>query len=115
MAIQEPLAHEPLERRDLAAHRRLRVAELPCRTAERTLSRHGFEDGQVAPFDTQPALFDHGRDAGRDGREMLVAGRRGRGRCMHRSMRRQNVCAGSRSWWIVAATTSNKSDHESRL
>jgi hypothetical protein len=46
-ALDQLLADEPLERRHLVAHGRLRVAEPPCRARERALLRDGVERDEV--------------------------------------------------------------------
>ena len=62
-ALDELLADDPLERRDLLAHRRLRVAELEGGAPERARAGDGLERRQVAQLDAEPAL---GRGRARD-------------------------------------------------
>ena len=58
-ALDERLADDLLERRDLLAHRGLRVAEPIRRPTERPLARHGVERREVANLDAKPLIrFD---------------------------------------------------------
>ena len=52
--LDEPLADDPLERRDLLADRRLRVAEPLGGPAERALVRERLQRGEVAELDAEP-------------------------------------------------------------
>ena len=54
--LDQLLADDPLERRDLLADRRLRVAELDRGAAERALGLDGVERGQMAQLDSEPVV-----------------------------------------------------------
>ena len=54
-ALDELLADDPLERRDLLAHRRLGVAELERGTSEGARAGDGLERGKMAELDAEPA------------------------------------------------------------
>ena len=60
-ALEQAHAGRPLQRRDLQAHRRLRVAELLRRARERARHRDGLERGQVADLDAEQSMrfFHH--------------------------------------------------------
>ena len=60
-ALDEPLADDPLERRDLLADRRLRVAEPFRRAAERALVRERLQRCEVADLDAEPTIRFHDR------------------------------------------------------
>ena len=55
-ALDEPLADDALERRDLLADRRLRVAELRGGAAERAGARDGLERREVPDLDAEPVV-----------------------------------------------------------
>ena len=55
-ALDERLADDPLERRDLLADGRLRVAEPLRGAAERALARDRVERGEVANLDAEPLI-----------------------------------------------------------
>ena len=59
--LDEPLADDPLERRDLLADRRLRVAEPLRGAAERALVRERLQRGEVAHLDAEPTIRFHDR------------------------------------------------------
>ncbi len=54
--LDQRLADDPLERRDLLAHRRLRVAEPLGRAAERALARDRVERGEMPHLDPEPLI-----------------------------------------------------------
>ncbi len=58
-ALDELLADDPLEGRDLLADRRLGVAERDRRAAERRLTRDGLQRDQVAKLDPEPTIRVH--------------------------------------------------------
>ena len=60
--LDEPFPDRPLERRDLLADGRLRVAELVRGTAERALFGEGLERRQMADFDAEPTIRFHDRN-----------------------------------------------------
>ncbi len=60
--LDEPLADHALERLDLLADRRLRVAEPFRGTAERALFGHGLESRQMPQFDPEPSIRSHDRN-----------------------------------------------------
>ena len=55
-ALDQLLADDPLERRDLLAHRRLRVAELDRGAPEGAFGLDGIEGGQMAELDSEPVV-----------------------------------------------------------
>ena len=55
-ALDQLLADDALEGRDLLADRRLRVAQLDRRTAERALALDGVEGRQMAQLDAEPGV-----------------------------------------------------------
>ena len=59
--LDQALADDPLEHRDLLAHGGLRVAEARRSAAERALARDGLEGDQMPQFDPQPAIRFHNR------------------------------------------------------
>ena len=59
--VEEPLPDDPLELRDLLADRRLRVAELARRSAERARARDGLQSREMAQIDAQPIISTHDR------------------------------------------------------
>ena len=58
-ALDELLPDDPLERRDLLADRRLRVAERRGGAAERRLTRDGLQRDQVAKLHAEPTIRFH--------------------------------------------------------
>ena len=54
--LDQRLADDPLERRDLLAHRRLRVAEPLGRATERALVRDRVERGEMPHLDPEPLI-----------------------------------------------------------
>ena len=60
-ALDQPLADDLLELRDLLADRRLRVAELPRGTAERPGARERLQGRQMAQLHPQPTIRFHNR------------------------------------------------------
>ncbi len=54
--VEEPLPDDALEVGDLLAHRRLRVAELARRAAERLRASDGFERGQMAQLEPEESI-----------------------------------------------------------
>ena len=58
-ALDELLADDPLEGRDLLADRRLRVAERDGGTTERRLTGDGLQRDQVAKLDAEPSIRVH--------------------------------------------------------
>ncbi len=63
-ALDQLLADDPLERRDLLADRRLGVAELDRGAPERALGLDGVERSQMAQLDPEPVVELHGRRHG---------------------------------------------------
>ena len=61
-ALDELLADDLLERLDLLADRRLRVAEPLRGAAERPLGGDGLQRGEMPQFDSEPAIRFHDRD-----------------------------------------------------
>ena len=59
--LDELLADDPLERRDLLADRRLRVAEPLGRASERALARERLQGGEVPELDAEPSIRFHDR------------------------------------------------------
>ena len=59
--LDEALADDPLERRDLLADGRLGVAELLGGAAEAALARKCLERGQMPQLDSQPSIRFHNR------------------------------------------------------
>ena len=59
--LDELLADDPLERGDLLADGRLRVAEPARRAAERALLRHRLQRGEVPQLDAEPTIRFHNR------------------------------------------------------
>ena len=57
--LDEPLADDPLERRDLLADRRLRVAESFGGAPERALLGDRPQRGEVAQLDAEPTIRFH--------------------------------------------------------
>ena len=57
--LDELLADDPLERRDLLADRRLRVAEAARGAAERALLRKRLQRREMAQLDAEPAIGFH--------------------------------------------------------
>ncbi len=60
--VDEPLADDALELRDLLADRRLRVAELAGGGAERAVAGDRLERGEMAQLDSQPRITFHNRN-----------------------------------------------------
>ena len=57
--LDQALADDALEGRDLLADRRLGVAELLGRAAEAALRRNRLEGGQMPQFDSKPSIRFH--------------------------------------------------------
>ena len=57
--LDELLADDPLERRDLLADRGLRVAEPLCGPAEGALRRDRLQGREVPQFDAKPTIRFH--------------------------------------------------------
>jgi hypothetical protein len=55
-AMDEALADDPLQRGDLLAHRRLRVAKTIRRPMERALEGDRLKSSQMAQIDLQPMI-----------------------------------------------------------
>ena len=60
-ALDELLADDALERRDLLADRGLRVAEPGGRAAERALRGDRLQGGEVPDLDAEPLIVFHDR------------------------------------------------------
>jgi hypothetical protein len=58
-ALDQPLADDALERRDLLRDRRLRVAEPGRGGAERALAGHRLQRGQVPQLHPEPTIRFH--------------------------------------------------------
>ena len=61
-ALDEALADDPFERRDLLADGGLGVAELFGRAAEAALGRNRLQGGQMPQFDSEPSIRFHDQD-----------------------------------------------------
>ena len=60
--LHELLADDPLERLDLLADRRLRVAELLGGAAERALLGDGLQGREMPNLDAEPSISSHDRN-----------------------------------------------------
>ena len=61
-AVDEPLADRPLERGDLLADGRLRIAELSGGAAEGARASDGLEGREMAQFDAEESIAFHNRN-----------------------------------------------------
>jgi hypothetical protein len=60
-ALDEALADDALERRDLLTDGRLRVPERDRRSSEGAFARDGLKRRQMAQFDPEPSIRFHDR------------------------------------------------------